>query len=206
MPRQALAQARHLLVPVVAGDVQELVGGVLHRLHHLRMRMAGAAHGDAGGEVEEAVAVDVPDLRCRAHATSRTGSRAGTRARSLRRRARSARAPSGRGVRCGCVCCASRVCRISCGDCCSQSRLRECPAVASRDMPRQFDGPARALRAVRAFSARSVSQFELRSARRWPRPFVPTRSGQPTAARASSTVASGEQRAQLQFFGVADAA
>src|SRR6185312_13063131 len=61
-----LAEARHALVPVVAGDVQEVVGGILDGLYHLRVRMAGAAHGDAGGEIEEAVAVDVPDL----HATA----------------------------------------------------------------------------------------------------------------------------------------
>ena len=59
---EAFAQPGHLLVPVVAGDVQEFRGGILHRLDHLRVRMAGGAHRDAGHEVEEAVAVHVPHL------------------------------------------------------------------------------------------------------------------------------------------------
>ena len=50
------------VLPVVARDVQEVFRGTLHRLHDLRVRVPGAAHGDAGGEVEEAVAVDVPDF------------------------------------------------------------------------------------------------------------------------------------------------
>jgi hypothetical protein len=61
--RQAFAEPDHLLVPVVAGDMQELFGGALHRPDDLRMRVAGAAHRDAGGEVEEAIAVDVPHFR-----------------------------------------------------------------------------------------------------------------------------------------------
>ena len=60
--RACARPAAPVLVPVVAGDVQELVGRLLDRLHHLRVRMPGGAHGDAGREVEEAVAVHVPDL------------------------------------------------------------------------------------------------------------------------------------------------
>src|SRR5579862_2049057 len=42
--------------------MQEIVGGLLDRLHHGRVRMTGAAHGDAGGKIQKAVAVDVPYL------------------------------------------------------------------------------------------------------------------------------------------------
>ena len=52
----------HLLVPVVARDVQELRRRVLHGLDDPRVRVAGRADRDAGGEVEEAVAVHVPGL------------------------------------------------------------------------------------------------------------------------------------------------
>ena len=58
----ALAEAHLVLVPVVGRDVQEAAGGVGDRRDDLRVRMAGAADGDAGDEVQEAVAVDVPDL------------------------------------------------------------------------------------------------------------------------------------------------
>ena len=60
---EALGERGHLLVPVVARDVQELAGRVLHRLHDARVRVAGRADRDAGREIEEAVAVDVPGLR-----------------------------------------------------------------------------------------------------------------------------------------------
>ena len=39
--------------------MQELARGFLHRLHDARMRVAGRADRDVGGEVEEPVAVDV---------------------------------------------------------------------------------------------------------------------------------------------------
>ncbi len=58
--RQPLAEAHLALVPVVRAHVQEALGGVLDRGHHVRVRVAGRGHGDAGGEVQEAVAVDVP--------------------------------------------------------------------------------------------------------------------------------------------------
>ncbi len=48
-------------MPVVARDMQELVSGLLDRLHHMRMTVAGT-HGNAGSEVQKAVAVHVPDL------------------------------------------------------------------------------------------------------------------------------------------------
>ena len=82
---------------------RNLSGGVLHRLHHLRMRVAGAAHRDAGGEVEEAVAVDVPDFGA---AAVRHHERivARIRGRDHLGVARDhARAPSGREVRSGCA-------------------------------------------------------------------------------------------------------
>jgi len=60
--RQSLGKSREVLVPVVARDVQELSGGLLHRLDDRGVRVAGGADCDAGSEVEEAVAVDVPDL------------------------------------------------------------------------------------------------------------------------------------------------
>ncbi len=60
---QAFRERRHALVPEVARDVQELGGRLLHGAHDFRMRVPGRAHRDAGGEVEEPVAVDVPDLR-----------------------------------------------------------------------------------------------------------------------------------------------
>jgi hypothetical protein len=35
---------------------------LMHRLHHLGMAVAGVQHGNAGGEVDIAAALDVPDL------------------------------------------------------------------------------------------------------------------------------------------------
>ena len=58
-----LGERGHLLVPVIARDVQELAGCVLHRLHDARVRVARRADRDAGGEIEEAVAVHVPGFR-----------------------------------------------------------------------------------------------------------------------------------------------
>ena len=59
---QPLGQPRHVLVPVVARDVQELVGRRLDRVDDLRVGVARGAHGDACNEIQEPVAVDVPDL------------------------------------------------------------------------------------------------------------------------------------------------
>ena len=59
---EALGERGHLLVPVVARDVQEFPGRLLDRFHDARMRVAGRADGDARCEIEEAVAVDVPGL------------------------------------------------------------------------------------------------------------------------------------------------
>jgi len=42
--------------------VQEILGRVPDRLHHLRVGVTGAADADAAHEVEETVAIDVPDL------------------------------------------------------------------------------------------------------------------------------------------------
>ena len=43
--------------------MQELVGGILDGLHYRRMAVTRAAHRNAGGKIQEAIAVDVPDLR-----------------------------------------------------------------------------------------------------------------------------------------------
>jgi hypothetical protein len=58
----ALGEPHLLLVPVVAGDVEEALRRLGDRSHDLRVRMPRGADGDAGGEVEESVAVDVPHL------------------------------------------------------------------------------------------------------------------------------------------------
>ena len=47
------------LVEVGGGNVDQAIRLVLDGLHHLRVGVAGGADRDAGGEVEEAVAVDV---------------------------------------------------------------------------------------------------------------------------------------------------
>ena len=58
--RQALHQLEVArLVEVGRGDVDEPIRLLLDRGGHLRVRVAGRADGDAGGEVEEAVAVDI---------------------------------------------------------------------------------------------------------------------------------------------------
>src|SRR5208283_694552 len=43
--------------------MNEPISGVLDRLNHDRMTVPGAAHGNAGGEIQEAIAVHVPHLR-----------------------------------------------------------------------------------------------------------------------------------------------
>ena len=76
-PRQPLHELEVArLVEVGRGDVDEPIRLFLDRRAHLRMGMPGRADGDAGGEVEEAVAVDVRDD----HARLRTPRRAGRRA------------------------------------------------------------------------------------------------------------------------------
>jgi hypothetical protein len=60
---ELLRQRDLALVPVVARDVQELVGRFLDRVDHDGMTVTGRAHRDAGGEVEKAIAVDVPHFR-----------------------------------------------------------------------------------------------------------------------------------------------
>ena len=54
------------LVEVGRGDVDEPLRLLLDRRDHLRVRVAGRAHRDARGEVEESVAVDVGDDEARA--------------------------------------------------------------------------------------------------------------------------------------------
>ena len=49
------------LVEVGGGDVDQPIGLLLDRRDDRRVAVAGAGHGDAGGEVEEAVAVDIGD-------------------------------------------------------------------------------------------------------------------------------------------------
>src|SRR5207237_10569681 len=50
------------LLPYTTLFRSKVVGGALDRLGDRRVRMPGAAHGNAGGEVQEAIAIDVPDL------------------------------------------------------------------------------------------------------------------------------------------------
>jgi hypothetical protein len=50
-------------MPVIGGDVQKIVRGVLDCLHDLRVGVPGADDADAAHEIEVAVAVHVPDLR-----------------------------------------------------------------------------------------------------------------------------------------------
>ena len=57
--RQAVGVDRQ--VEVGRGEVDELGGLLLDRGHDLRVRVAGRGDRDAGGEVEEEVAVDVLD-------------------------------------------------------------------------------------------------------------------------------------------------
>jgi hypothetical protein len=61
--RDLLAERDLVLVPVVAGDVHELLRRLGDRLHDLRVTVPGGAHGDARHEIEEAVAVHVPRFR-----------------------------------------------------------------------------------------------------------------------------------------------
>ncbi len=65
-PRQPLHELEVArLVEVGRGDVDEPIRLLLDRGAHLRMGMPGRADGDAGGEVEEAVAVDIGDDHAR---------------------------------------------------------------------------------------------------------------------------------------------
>ena len=57
-----LAEADLALVPVVRADVEKLLGGILDRLHHSGMGVARGADRDPRSKIEEAVAIDVPDL------------------------------------------------------------------------------------------------------------------------------------------------
>src|SRR5438105_2284105 len=60
--REPLAQRRKaFVVEVAAADMKEARGGVLDRLHDLRMPIARGGDGDACHEVEEPIAVDVLD-------------------------------------------------------------------------------------------------------------------------------------------------
>src|SRR5262249_11543098 len=65
-PDDPLAQARHALVIETVRDVEEVLARFPDCLHHLGVAMTGAADRDAGGEVEKAVAIDVPDFRAAA--------------------------------------------------------------------------------------------------------------------------------------------
>ena len=67
MPGQALHELEVArLVEVGRGDVDEPLRLLLDGRDHLRVGVAGRADRDAGGEVEEAVAVDVGDDQPRA--------------------------------------------------------------------------------------------------------------------------------------------
>lgn len=60
--REAVGEDGHVLVVEVgAGHVDEFGGLVLNSLYYFGMTMPGGVDGDAGGEVEELVAVDVGD-------------------------------------------------------------------------------------------------------------------------------------------------
>jgi hypothetical protein len=59
---ETLGEVGHVLVVEVgAGDVDELGCLILNGLDDFRMAVAGGVNGDAGGEVEELVAIDVCD-------------------------------------------------------------------------------------------------------------------------------------------------
>jgi hypothetical protein len=60
---EALRQSDLALVPVVGRDVQEPIRGILDGLHHGGVTVSGAAHGDAGGEIQKSIAVDIPNFR-----------------------------------------------------------------------------------------------------------------------------------------------
>ena len=55
-----LGKTRHALMPVIARDVQEIIRRVLYGLHHLRVRVASTADGNARGKIEVTVTVYVP--------------------------------------------------------------------------------------------------------------------------------------------------
>src|SRR5579872_2555664 len=57
-----LGQPRHAFVPIVTRDMQEIVRRILDGLNYGRMRVSGAANGDAGRKIEESVAIDIPDF------------------------------------------------------------------------------------------------------------------------------------------------
>ncbi len=64
---EALGELDHVLVVEVgAGHVDQFGGLILNRLHDLGVTVAGGVDGDAGGEVEELVAVDVGDANAAA--------------------------------------------------------------------------------------------------------------------------------------------
>ncbi len=59
---QTLGQGDHVFViEVGARHVDQLGGLLLNGGHHLRMAVSGGGHGDAGGEVQKLVAIDVFD-------------------------------------------------------------------------------------------------------------------------------------------------
>ena len=55
-----LAESDLPFVPVVARDVEETLRRVGDRLHHVRVRVTCRTDGDAGCEVEEAIAIHIP--------------------------------------------------------------------------------------------------------------------------------------------------
>ena len=60
--RQTLGQRdQALVIKIGARHVDELRRLLLNGGHHLGMAVAGGSHGDAGGEIEELVAVDIGD-------------------------------------------------------------------------------------------------------------------------------------------------
>ncbi len=50
-------------MPVIARDVQKIVRRILDGLDNLRMSVSRTTDGNPGREVEEAVAIDVPNFR-----------------------------------------------------------------------------------------------------------------------------------------------
>ena len=60
--RQPLRQRDHaLVVEIRARHVDQFARLLLNRGHHIGMAMSGRGHGDAGGEIEEFVAVHIGD-------------------------------------------------------------------------------------------------------------------------------------------------
>ena len=50
-------------VPIIRRDVQKPIRGAFDCGDNFRVSVAGRTHGDARGEIQEAIAIDIPDFR-----------------------------------------------------------------------------------------------------------------------------------------------